>query len=242
MVKKDVIKEFISLNGVGKVKAEILYNNGFNSLEKLSKASIDDLIKIKGIDKNLANNIIDQLSKLKLELTKEKTTKLGEISEEKVDKKSKKEETKESIDVVEEKITYQVKRKPQLDKKIKQKLIVKNQIKKRRPKFLREEWFRYKRISNNWRRPDGISSKMRVNLKYRPKRVKVGFRGPKNTRGLHPSGFEEIAVNNINDIQGINPKTQAVRIGSTVGTKKRMEIEKKAEELDIRILNRGNKL
>ena len=242
MVKKDVIKEFISLNGVGKVKAEILYNNGFNSLEKLSKASIDDLIKIKGIDKNLANNIIDQLSKLKLELTKEKTTKLGEISEEKEDKKSKKEETKESIDVVEEKITYQVKRKPQLDKKIKQKLIVKNQIKKRRPKFLREEWFRYKRISNNWRRPDGISSKMRVNLKYRPKRVKVGFRGPKNTRGLHPSGFEEIAVNNINDIQGINPKTQAVRIGSTVGTKKRMEIEKKAEELDIRILNRGNKL
>ena len=110
------------------------------------------MIKIKGIDENLANNIIDQLSKLKLELTKEKTTKLGEISEEKEDKKSKKEETKESIDVVEEKITYQVKRKPQLDKKIKQKLIVNNQIKKRRPKFLREEWFRYKRISNNWRK------------------------------------------------------------------------------------------
>lgn len=242
MVKKDVIKEFISLNGVGKVKAEIIYNSGLNSLEKLSEASIDDLIKIKGIDENLAKNIINQLSKSKLELTKEKTTKPEEISEKKEVKKHKKEENKETTDIIEEKITYQVKRKPELDKKIKQKLIVKNQIKKRRPKFLREEWFRYKRISNNWRKPDGITSKMRVNLKYRPKRVRVGFRGPKKTRGLHPSGFEEIAVNNINDIEKINPKTQAVRIGSTVGTRKRIEIEKKAEELDIRILNRGNKL
>ena len=38
-------------------------------------------------------------------------------------------------------------------------------------------------------------------------------------------------------IKDINPKTQAVRIGSTVGTKKRVDIEKKAEELNIRILN-----
>ena len=78
---------------------------------------------------------------------------------------------------------------------------------------------------------------MRQNLKYRPNKVRVGFRGPKDTRGLHPSGFKEIFVFNINDLENIDPKTQAARIGGTVGMKKRTEIIKKAEELDIRILN-----
>ncbi|MHA1171367.1 MAG: 50S ribosomal protein L32e [Candidatus Heimdallarchaeota archaeon] len=110
-------------------------------------------------------------------------------------------------------------------------------MKKRTPEFLREEWFRYKRIPKNWRRPDGITSKMRINLKYRPSKVRIGFRGPKETRGLHSSGFEEIIIHNMNELEAVNPKTQAARIGSTVGTKKRIEIAKKAEKLDIRILN-----
>jgi large subunit ribosomal protein L32e len=78
---------------------------------------------------------------------------------------------------------------------------------------------------------------MRKNLKYRPSKVRVGFRGPVDVRGLHPSGFEEVFVFNIDDLNDINPKTQAARIGGTVGTKKRTEIVKKAEELDIRIIN-----
>ena len=38
-------------------------------------------------------------------------------------------------------------------------------------------------------------------------------------------------------LEGLNPKTQAARIGGSVGTRKRMDIEKKAEELNIRLLN-----
>jgi large subunit ribosomal protein L32e len=78
---------------------------------------------------------------------------------------------------------------------------------------------------------------MRKNLNYRPHLVKVGFRGPKETRGLHPSGFKEVIVHNVNDLEKIDPKIQAARIGRSVGTKKRMDIEKKAEELEVRILN-----
>ena len=78
---------------------------------------------------------------------------------------------------------------------------------------------------------------MRINLKYRPSKVRVGFRGPKDVRGLHSSGFEEVIVHNVNDLDAIDPNKQAARIGSSVGTKKRMDIEKKAEELDVRILN-----
>jgi large subunit ribosomal protein L32e len=151
----------------------------------------------------------------------------------KTEEKTKKEEKEEKV----EEPKYKVKKKPEITKELKTKLQIRRQIKKRTPEFLREEWFRYKRISKNWRHPDGITSKMRINLKYRPSKVRVGFRGPQETRGLHSSGFEEIIVYNVSDLESINPKTQAARIGSSVGTKKRINIEKKAEELDIRLLN-----
>jgi len=140
-------------------------------------------------------------------------------------------ESKEEAEV------YKVKIKPKLTKEKQERIKIRKQIKKRTPEFLREEWFRYKRIPKNWRRPDGITSKMRINRKYRPSKVRIGFRGPKDVRGLHSSGFEEVMVFNVNDLDQINKETQAARIGGTVGTRKRIEIEKKAEELNVRILN-----
>ena len=68
--------------------------------------------------------------------------------------------------------------------------------------------------------------------------VDVGFRGPVAARDLHPSGFEEVLVYNVDGLEGIDPKKQAVRIGGTVGTKKRIAIEDRADELGIRVLNR----
>jgi large subunit ribosomal protein L32e len=68
--------------------------------------------------------------------------------------------------------------------------------------------------------------------------VRVGFRGPRETRGLHSTGFEEVMVYTVDDLDHIDPKVQAARIGSSVGTKKRVKIEKKAAELEVRILNK----
>ena len=253
MTKEDVIKEFSSLNGVGKAKADLIYNSGFDSIEKLGKASVEDLVKIKGINVKFAKDIKDQLKKKEGSTSEKKSEKLRSKPEKKVEKKVKSEtKTKEEkpkitqkedkdIEIIEEeeKGAYRVKKKPELSEELKEKLLIRKQIKNRTPDFIREEWFRYKRISRNWRRPDGITSKMRINLKYRPNKVRIGYRGPKETRGLHSSGFEEIAVYNVKDIENVDPKTQAARIGSTVGTKKRIEIEKKAEELDVRVLNRS---
>ncbi len=239
--KDDVIKEFMKIKGVGKAKAEALYVNGFDSLDKLKKASVEDLTKISGINEALAKGIKKELKEEKTE----ETTVVESVEETKEEgKKVEKEEVvskKEEKEKVEEKEgeeeKYKVKKKPELPVELKDKLFKRRQIKKRTPEFLREEWFRYKRIPKNWRRPDGITSKMRVNKKYRPSKVRVGFRGPREVRGFHPSGFEEVIVYNVNDLEGVNPKTQAVRIGGTVGTKKRLDIKKKAEELDVRILN-----
>ena len=166
--------------------------------------------------------------------TKPKTTEEKKTPSAKKEEKPAKTKTDEKED---KKPEIKVKKKPELKPEIKDKLEKRKEIKKRTPAFLREEWYRYKRIPKNWRRPDGITSKMRRNFKYRPSKVRVGFRGPKDVRGFHASGFEEVAVYNLKDLENINPKTQAARIGGTVGTRKRTDIGKKAEELNIRVLN-----
>jgi len=228
MTKETVLKEFEALKGVGKVKAKLLYNNGFDSLEKLKKAKIKDLTKLKGITEKNAKDILDQLKE-----KKEKTTKkTDETKEEQKEKKA------ESVEIVDQKEgAYQPKIKPQLNEKEKEQLVIRRQIKKRTPHFLRDEGFRYKRIPKNWRRPTGYTSKLRINLKYRPSKVRIGFRAPKLVRGLHASGFEEVMVHTVKELETIDPKKQAVRIGGTVGTKKRTEIAKRADELAIRVLN-----
>jgi large subunit ribosomal protein L32e len=233
MTKEEIIKEFSELKGIGKVKAELLYKNGFDSIDKLKNSTVKDLTKIKGISEKNANDILVQFK----DITSKKVDKEKEKIETKKVEKEEEKKAEEEVEIVEEKEEYKVKQKPSLDKNEKRKLTIRKQIKSRTPDFLREEWFRYKKIPKNWRRPDGITSKMRINLKYRPSLVRVGFRGPKGVRGFHPSGFKEVLVYNVKDLNNIDPKKQAVRIGGTVGTKKRLEIAKKAEELKIRILN-----
>jgi large subunit ribosomal protein L32e len=231
MTKEAVLKEFEALKGVGKAKAKLLYDNGYDSLEKLKKAKMKDLTKLKGISEKNAKEIIDQLK-----IKKEKPAKKTEEKKEQAEQPEKKEE---AVEIVEEKGAYHPKIKPQLNQQQKEQLVIRRQIKKRTPYFLRDEGFRYKRIPKNWRRPTGFTSKLRINLKYRPSKVRVGFRAPKVVRGLHASGFEEVMIHTVKELDKIDAKKQAVRIGGTVGTKKRLEIAKRADELAIRVLNMG---
>ena len=141
-------------------------------------------------------------------------------------KKSKKEENK-----------FIPKAKPELTPEEKLGMDLRREKKRKTPNFRRQEWFRYKRLDDNWRKPRGITSKMRRNLHNRPKVVSTGFGGPKIVKGRHPSGFIEVMVFRPLDLEGVDPKKQAVRIGHSVGYLKRMHIAIKADELDIRILN-----
>jgi large subunit ribosomal protein L32e len=137
-----------------------------------------------------------------------------------------------------DKDTYVAKRKPELDDETKILLATRYQMAHKRPRFLRQEWFRFPRLGLKWRRPRGQHSKMKKHLQYRPVVVSIGYRGPKAVRGLHSSGFQEVLVHNPDQLDRINPKVQAARVGGSVGYKKRLAIELKADELGIRILNR----
>ncbi len=116
-------------------------------------------------------------------------------------------------------------------------LKLRESIDDKRPKFVRQESWRYKRLSEKWRKPKGIDSKMRLRVKGWPKIVKVGYRGPKLARGLHPSGYRDVLVHNLDELKGLNPKQDAARLASGLGAKKRKELIEKAKELGIKVLN-----
>ena len=131
------------------------------------------------------------------------------------------------------------KQKPVLDEETKAALALRAEQKKLTPSFRRTEWFRYKRLSRSgWRAPHGMDSKQRRNYRYRGSLVRVGHGKVAAARGLHPSGFEEVMVQNTADLESIDPETQAARVGRSVGGRKREHIYSRADELGIRVLNR----
>ncbi len=115
---------------------------------------------------------------------------------------------------------------------------LREEVKKRKPEFRRYLADRIKKLSRSgYRRPKGIQNKMRKRIFGKPKMPCAGYGGPREARHLHPSGYREVLVYNPADLDKIDKENEAVRIASCVGTKKRLEILKKAEELGIKVLN-----
>ncbi|MCL4329824.1 MAG: 50S ribosomal protein L32e [Candidatus Thermoplasmatota archaeon] len=131
--------------------------------------------------------------------------------------------------------------KPTLTDEEKRLLKKKNELARKRVEFHRQEWHRYKKLGDSWRKPRGKHSKLREQIDTRIPIVDAGFRGPRSVRGLHPSGFREVLVHTPGDLDKIDASRSAARIGSTVGSRKREIIEKRAQELNIRVLNPGVK-
>lgn len=118
-------------------------------------------------------------------------------------------------------------------------LAARKKVSSKRPKFIRQESWRYDRLAENWRKPKGKDNKMRKQKAGVPAIVKVGYRGPKVARGLHPSGYTDNVIYNSADLAGLDPKKDAVRLAHTVGTRKRKEIIEQATKAKFKILNAG---
>jgi large subunit ribosomal protein L32e len=108
---------------------------------------------------------------------------------------------------------------------------------RKRPKFWRQAASGLKRLQHKWRRPRGYHSKLRRHEKSKGSIPQPGYGTPSALRFLHPSGFKEIMVFNVNDIAKLDPKTQAAKISHSVGERKRVLMVKKAAEIKVKVLN-----
>jgi large subunit ribosomal protein L32e len=115
-------------------------------------------------------------------------------------------------------------------------LELRNKMKKKQPKFIKQMGRQKTRLKNKWRKPRGSDSKIKVGKKGYPKKIKVGFKGPKDTKGLSRKGFNIIIIKNISELKDINKEKDVVCL-SKIGNKKKIDIIKKCIELKLEILN-----
>jgi large subunit ribosomal protein L32e len=235
------------ISGLGPKTVEKLEEAGIKTVLKLSKMTADELAStVDGIGDTTAQQYIDAAKKLvpskpKPKKLAKKKTKVKEKEPKKPPKKAEK-----------------VKPKPRKKKRVvakkaepKPELITRQQIidsrlfraavakKRKQPSFRHEQAHRWMRITDSWRKVQGIDSKTREKRKGRPAMPNAGYRKPKAIRDIHPSGYIERMVYRPSDLDDLNPEVHAVRIGSTVGLRKRQDILKKAETLMLRVLNPG---
>ncbi|MEF8888080.1 MAG: 50S ribosomal protein L32e [Haloarculaceae archaeon] len=211
------------ISGVGDAKAETLREAGYETVDDIRGASQDDLADVDGVGMALAARIKADVGDL-------------EVSEE-VEAEVEEEEPVEEEEGVETELRPRglVDKTPELGEEAERLLTQRRRVSK--PKFNRQDHHKKKRVSTSWRRPRGQLSKQRRGIKGKGDTVGAGFRSPKAVRGLHPSGFEEVRVHNVDDLEGVDGDREAVRIASTVGGRKRERIEDEAEERGIRVLN-----
>jgi large subunit ribosomal protein L32e len=116
----------------------------------------------------------------------------------------------------------------------------KMKAKRKRPAFLRQEWFRMgnqRKKWLKWRSVRGNQSKLRQHIKGKGFMPHPGYGMPTELKYLHPSGLKEVIANNVAELKLADPKTCAIRIAGGVGNKKRLELQSEAERLGVKVLN-----
>ncbi|ARS88546.1 50S ribosomal protein L32e [Natrarchaeobaculum aegyptiacum] len=214
------------ISGVGESKAEALREAGYESVTDVKEADQDELAEIEGIGNALAARVKADVGDL--EVTEETEAEIEDEAAPEEDEPTEPSETELQARGLTEKT-------PELSDEEERLLARRRTIGK--PQFNRQDYHKKKRTPESWRRPRGGLSKQRRGIKGKGPKVQAGYRTPETVRGKHPSGFEEVYVENPDDLEGVDGDREAVRIASSVGARKRERIEELAEAEEIRVLN-----
>ncbi|MFP4567976.1 MAG: eL32 family ribosomal protein [Candidatus Woesearchaeota archaeon] len=103
-------------------------------------------------------------------------------------------------------------------------------------KFTRKDENKKKRIAGGgWRRPKGITNKMRLNRKGHTPNVRPGYGSDIKSKNTF-DGLDIVTVFTVDELLSLNPKVHCVVLGR-VGKQKKLDMIKKADELKLKIVN-----
>jgi large subunit ribosomal protein L32e len=103
-------------------------------------------------------------------------------------------------------------------------------------KFIRKDAHKKKRVPENWRRPKGITNKMRLKRKGHPASVRPGYGTKDSERGKNRHGLFIVQVSNLWELRKLDPKADSALLAN-IGRKKKMELIAEAEKLGITLSN-----
>ena len=106
-------------------------------------------------------------------------------------------------------------------------------VRKKKPRFIRSDTNKSKKLKKLWRKPKGMHNKLRLGKKGHGKMPSPGYQAP---RALRRINLARKIVANVDGMENLN----AMIISSKVGARKKLEIVKRAIEKKIRILNLKN--
>jgi large subunit ribosomal protein L32e len=101
-------------------------------------------------------------------------------------------------------------------------------------KFLRQDYYKYRRLGLKWRKPKGSESKLRKSKRGSGLLVKIGYSSPNKGRinNLCP-----VIVSNPNAVESLDKNKNIVIVSSDVGAKKSFAIFEKAKNLGFKVFN-----
>jgi len=108
---------------------------------------------------------------------------------------------------------------------------------KKKPRFMRQELPKVKKLDDRWRRPRGIDSKKLEGKRGKGALPSIGYGSPKNILGLHPSGLKPLRVSNVQELSKATPGIHGAIIAAQVGRRKRNLIIREANQRKIVVLN-----
>jgi large subunit ribosomal protein L32e len=226
------------ISGVGEAKAEALRKAGFETIDDIRAADQSELAEVEGIGNALAARIAADVGELEVgELEVDEDDSEAAVEEAEPEGEESADEAAEPDDAAETELQARghADKTPDLDDEESRLLAQRRRV--GTPSFDRQDSHKKKRVPTSWRKLRGDLSKRRRGIEGKGATVKPGFRSPTAVRGRHPSGFEEVHVHRPDDLADVDPDSEAVRIASAVGDRKRERIEREAADKEIRVLN-----
>lgn len=99
-----------------------------------------------------------------------------------------------------------------------------NNKKKKKPKFIRQDAHKKPGLEFKWRRPKGLHNKVRLGIRGYRKQLATGWGSPLEVKGKSQSGKRIAIICCLKDLETVNKSSDVLVLSRSIGGRKRLEI------------------